>query len=390
MGGSSFAGIDIFYLMRKFTALFIPLSVAVLLSSIYARAQAPNGLVVNTPASVAAAKIKDMSYPDEKHFKNMQQLTFGGDNAEAYFGTDSRHITFQRTNPKEGLYCDQIFYGSLPLSGTDKMNYKMVSTGKGRTTCAYLMPDKKHFIYASTHKTADTCPPVPDKKVLKKYVWPIYDSYEIYMADMKGVIKKQLTNSPGYDAEATISPKGDKIVFTSMRNGDLDIYTMNLDGTNVKQITHELGYDGGPCFSPDGKKIVWRASRPRTEEEIKEYKELLAKGMVMPTQMEIFVADTNGKNVQQVTHLGKANWAPAFTPDGKRIIFASDHEYPTGFPFNLYLVNLDGTGLEKISHDGSFDAFPMFSPDGKKLIFSSNRNNGGGHDTNVFVCDWVE
>jgi dipeptidyl aminopeptidase/acylaminoacyl peptidase len=379
--------------MSKYSSLFLAVIAAILWCFTSAKAQAPKGLVVNTPASVAAqraAKVKDMSYPDEKHFKNMQQLTFGGDNAEAYFGPDSRHITFQRTNPKEGLSCDQIFYGALPATPDQPMRYKMVSTGKGRTTCAYIMPDKKHFLYASTHKTADTCPPVPDKKVIKKYVWPVYASYDIYVADMRGEIKKQLTNTPGYDAEATISPKGDKIVFTSMRNGDLDIYIMNIDGTNVKQITHELGYDGGACFSPDGSQIVWRASRPKTEEEVKEYKDLLAQGLVMPTQMEIYVADTNGKNVRQVTHLGKANWAPAFAPDGKHIVFASDYEYERGFPFNLYLINVDGTGLEKISHDGSFDAFPMFSPDGKKFIFSSNRNNGGGHDTNVFVCDWVD
>jgi TolB protein len=194
----------------------------------------------------------------------------------------------------------------------------------------------------------------------------------------------------GYDAEGTVSPKGDKIIFTSSRNGDIDLYTMNIDGSNVKQITKEVGYDGGACFSPDGKKIVWRASRPKTEEEIKEYKDLLAQGLVMPTRMELFVANADGSDVHQVTRLGKANWAPAFTPDGKRLVFASNHEYERGFPFNLYLVNLDGTGLERISHDGSFDAFPMFSPDGKKFIFSSNRNNGGGHDTNVFVCDWVE
>jgi dipeptidyl aminopeptidase/acylaminoacyl peptidase len=333
---------------------------------------------------------KDLAYPDEKHFKNMQQLTVGGDNAEAYFGADSKAITFQRTNPKEGLNCDQIFYGVLPTSPDQKFEYKLVSTGKGRTTCAYLMPDGKHLLYASTHKTADSCPPVPDRSVIKKYVWPIYDSYDIYVTDLKGKISKQLTKTPGYDAEGTVSPKGDKIVFTSMRNGDLDIYTMNIDGSNVKQISNTLGYDGGPCFSPDGSKIVWRASRPSTPDEIKDYKDLLSKGLVMPTHMEVFVANADGSDVHQVTHLGKANWAPAFTPDGKHIVFASDYEYERGFPFNLYIVNLDGTGLEKISHDGSFDAFPMFSPDGKKFIFSSNRNNGGGHDTNVFICDWVE
>lgn len=342
-------------------------------------------------ATLAAhAQEKPLAYSDEKHFKNLRQLTYGGDNAEAYFGFDNEHVTFQRTNPAQGIPCDQIYYGSIPKSASDSFKYKLVSTGKGRTTCAYLMPDHKHLLYASTHKAADTCPPVPDRSKIKKYVWPIYDSYDIYVADFNGKIVKQLTNSPGYDAEATISPKGDKIIFTSMRNGDIDLYVMNIDGSHVRQITHTLGYDGGACFSPDGKKIVWRASRPKTEEEIKEYKELLAQGLVMPTKMEVFVANADGSDVRQVTSLGKANWAPAFTPDGKKIVFASNHEYGRGFPFNLYLINLDGTGLERISHDGSFDAFPMFSPDGKKFIFSSNRNNGGGHDTNVFICDWVD
>ncbi len=343
-----------------------------------------------TCLTAKAQDTKSLAYPDEKHFKNMRQLTNGGDNAEAYFGFDNEHITFQRTNKKDGADCDQIFYGTVTKNNEETFKYNLVSTGKGRTTCAYLMPDHKHLLYASTHLAADTCPATPDRSKIKKYVWPIYDSYDIFVADLKGKITKQLTKSKGYDAEATISPKGDRIIFTSMRNGDIDLYTMNLDGTHVKQITNTIGYDGGACFSPDGKKIVWRASRPQTPEEVAEYKELLAQGLVMPTKMEVFVANADGTNVQQVTHLGKANWAPAFAPNGKQIVFASNHEYPRGFPFNMYLINLDGTGMERISHDGSFDAFPMFSPDGKKFIFSSNRNNGGGHDTNVFVCDWVD
>ena len=333
---------------------------------------------------------KTLIYPDEKHFKNVRQLTFGGDNAEAYFGFDNEHIIFQRTNAKEGLMCDQIFYGKIPASNKEKFDYKMVSTGKGRTTCAYLMPDMKHVIYASTHLGDENCPPVPDRKVLKKYVWPIYDSYDIFVSDLNGKIVNQLTKEPGYDGEAVVSPKGDKIIFCSMRNGDLDLYVMDIDGSNVKQITTDLGYDGGAWFSPDGSQIVWRASRPKTEQEITEYKDLLKQGLVMPTNMEVFVANADGSNVRQVTSLGKANWAPNFMPDGKRIIFASNHEYPRGFPFNMYVINIDGTGLKKISTDNGFDAFPMFSPNGKKLIFSSNRNNGGTSETNLFICDWVE
>jgi TolB protein len=329
-------------------------------------------------------------FPGEKHFVNVKQLTFGGDNAECYFGFDNKHVVFQRTNKVEGVECDQIFYGTIPSKRNGKFKYNMVSTGGGRTTCSYLMPDKKHLVYASTHKGAKVCPPVPDRNKWKKYVWPIYAEYDIFEADLKGNITKQLTNSPGYDAEAVVSPKGDKILFCSMRNGDLDLYTMNLDGSDVKQITFDLGYDGGAWFSPDGSKIVWRASRPKTEAEIAEYKSLLDSGLVMPTNMEVFIADADGSNVKQVTNLGQANWAPNFTPSGKKIIFASNHEHKRGFPFNLYLINLDGTGLERISTDGGFDAFPAFSPDGKKFVFCSNRNNKGTRDTNVFICDWLD
>lgn len=347
-------------------------------------------LIISLSAQAQPAAGDTLHYADEKHFKNIQQLTFGGDNAEAYWSYDGKSIIFQRTNAKEGLLCDQMFTGTIPAFG-DKFEYKMVSSGKGRTTCGYFLPNGKEVVYASTHLGADTCPPVPDRsKFGNKYIWPVYDSYDIFQASTNGKIVKQLTIEKGYDAEATLSPDGKKMLFTSTRNGDLDLYIMDLKTQKVKQVTTELGYDGGAWFSPDGKKIVWRASRPRTEEEIKEYKELLAQGMVAPTRMEVFVANADGSDVKQVTNLGQANWAPNFTPDSKHIIFCSNHEYKRGFPFNMYLVNLDGTGLEKISRDKGFDAFPMFSPDGKKIIFASNRNNGGTRDTNLFVADWVE
>lgn len=341
--------------------------------------------------SQALQPIEDtLHYPDEKHFKNIQQLTYGGDNAEAYFSFDNKWIIFQRTNPKEGLNCDQIFIGKVPKMG-EKFAYKMVSTGKGRTTCGSIMKDGKHIIYASTHLGADTCPPVPDrKKYGNKYIWPLYESYDIFMADMNGKIVKQLTHAKGYDAEATLSPDGNKMIYTSDKDGDIDLYIMNLKTGKEKRFTNTLGYDGGAWFSPDGKKIIWRASRPNTDEAIKEYKELLAENLVAPTNMEVYIANADGSNVKQVTAFGQANWAPAYLPDSKRIIFASNHEYKRGFPFNLYTIDEDGSNLQKISRDKGFDAFPMFSSNGKKLIFCSNRNNGGTRDTNVFIADWVE
>lgn len=321
-------------------------------------------------------------FPQETHLQDVRQLTFGGDNAEAYYSFDSKKLVFQMTNLDFNAPCDQIFYTDIST-----FNPKLVSTGLGRTTCSYFLPGDSTIIYASTHLSGKDCPAKPAPRADHKYIWPVYDSFEIFTANLKGKIINQLTHSKGYDAEATVSPKGDKIVFTSIRNGDLDLYTMNLDGSNVKQITHQLGYDGGAFFSPDGQKLIFRASRPKTEEEIKTYKELLSQGLVMPTNMELYTCNVDGKELKQVTHLGNANWAPFFSPDGKKVIFSSNHLLG-GYHFNLWMCNLNGGELEQITFDKNFDAFPVFSPDGKHLVFSSNRNNGGGHDTNLFYASF--
>ncbi len=334
-------------------------------------------------------KSDTLQYPEEVHIKNLQQLTFGGDNAEAYFSFDGKWLIFQKTYAKEGIPCDQIYIAKIPVKDGDKFEPKLVSTGKGRTTCGAFLKDGKHIVYASTHLGSEACPPVPDRsKYGNRYIWPVYESFDIFKADINGKIVKQLTNTKGYDAEATISPDGKKMIFTSLRNGDLDLYIMDLSTEKVTRITNTLGYDGGAWFSPDGKKIIWRASRPSTDEEIAEYKSLLAENIVAPTKMEVFVANADGSDVKQVSRFGQANWAPAFMPDSKTIIFSSNHEYKRGFPFNLYTMTSDGSELKKISRDRGFDAFPMFSPDGKKLVFCSNRNNGGTRDTNIFVADW--
>lgn len=329
-----------------------------------------------------------LRYDTEKHLKNVRRLTDGGNNAEAYFSFDGKMLSFQSDFEKWGAKCDQIFM--MPIEGTVGKEAQRISSGKGRTTCAYFLPGDKEILYASTHMGADTCPPSPPRKVDGKYVWPVFDTYDIYVADLKGNFNRQLTNVKGYDAEATVAPDGSKIIFTSTRSGDLELWTMNIDGTDPKQITSTLGYDGGAFFSPDSKKIVWRASRPTTPEDQKNYKDLLKKGLVEPSALEIFVANADGSDAKQVTNLGKANWAPSWHPSGNKIIFASNHLGETGRQFNLFLVNIDGTGLEQISFDKTFDAFPVFSPDGKYVAFSSNRFNGGGHDTNVFLAEWVE
>ncbi len=326
---------------------------------------------------------------DEKHLHNFTQLTWGGDNAEAYFSPNGKKASFQSNNKKWGLECDQIFALDIKKASKDSSYIPpKISIEGGRTTCSFYMPNGKDILFASTHKGGHSCPANPPTG--GKYLWAIYDDYDIFIADKKGKIIKQLTDSKGYDAEATVSPKGDKIVFTSTRSGDLELWTMDIDGSNQKQVTFGLGYDGGAFFSPDGTKLVFRASRPQTEEEIKEYKDYLAKGLVAPTTMEIYTCNVDGSDLKQITHLGKANWAPFFHPSGKKIIFSSNHHSSKGYDFQLFMINLDGTGLEQITFQSKFNAFPMFSPNGKKLIFSSNRNNGGTRDTNLFIADWKD
>ncbi|HVM89313.1 MAG TPA: hypothetical protein VMT76_14080 [Puia sp.] len=339
--------------------------------------------------NLSVKAVDTLQYPSETHFRNIRQLTFGGDNAEAYFSYDGKWLIFQHKDEKEGVMCDQMYIGKIPTSPAEKFEPKMISSGKGRTTCGFFTKDGRHVIYASTYLGGDSCPPVPDRQKLKRYIWPVYDNYDIFMADLDGKIVKRLTSTKGYDAEATLSPDGNKMLFTSVRDGDLDLYMMDLQTYKVKRITHTLGYDGGAWFSPDGKKIVWRASRPKTPEEIADYKNLLKQNLVAPTNMEVFVANADGSDAKQITSYGQANWAPNFLPDGNHIIFCSNHEYKRGFPFNMYVTDINGNGLEKVSHDNGFDAFPMFSPDGKKIVFSSNRENGGGRDINIFIADWV-
>ena len=312
----------------------------------------------------------------ETHLKNLKQLTVGGQNAEAYFSFDGSKLIFQSTRPP--YQCDQIF--SMNVDGTD---VKLLSTGKGRTTCGFFFPDGKRFIYASTHLAGAACPPPPDRS--QGYVWPVYPAYEIFSADKL----TRLTTNRGYDAEGTISPDGKKIVFTSMRSGDLDIYAMNADGSGAKRLTVDKGYDGGPFFSWDGKTIVYRAYHPKTKVELKEYQSLLAQNLIKPTKAEIFTMSADGSNKRQVTANGAANWAPFLHPNNRQIIFSSNLHDPERKSFSLYLINIDGTGLERVTYGARFDSFPMFSRDGKKLVFASTRNAKEPREFNIFIADWI-
>jgi Tol biopolymer transport system component len=342
-------------------------------------------LPVLAVAALLAQSPSPLALPEETRLGNIRQLTFGGENAEAYFSADDRWLILQASG--QGVPCDQIYI--LPVEGErQEASKRLVSTGKGRTTCGYFFPEGDRILYSSTHLAGEECPPRPDYS--RGYVWPLYDSYDIFTARRDGSDLKRLTTTAGYDAEATISRDGSKIVFTSVRDGDLDIYTMNADGSEVHPLTRELGYDGGPFFSPDGSKIVYRAHHPTDPEEIEDYQALLAEGLIRPGRLEIWVMDADGAHKHQVTSNGAANFAPFWHPDGQRIIFASNLADPKGRNFDLYLVNLDGTGLERVSFHPEFDAFPMFSSDGHRLVWASNRNSTRRGETNVFVADWVE
>ncbi len=317
----------------------------------------------------------------EKHLRNIRMLTDGGENAEAYLSFNEKKLIYQAT--AGSLKCDQIF--TMNINGRGK---KMVSTGKGKTTCAYFLPGDKKILYASTHAADSNCPPPPDMS--KGYVWKLYNSFDIFLANVDGSNLKRLTNTPRYDAEATVSPAGDKIVFTSMRDNDPEIYTMNLDGSNQRRLTFLKGYDGGAFFSFDGSKIVFRASRPKTEKELKDYDDLVKNNLFRPTALEIYIMDADGKNMKQVTDFDRASFAPFFHPDGKKIIFSSNVNDKKGRNFDLYIVNIDGTGLEQITFNETFDGFPMFTRDGRHLIFASNRFNKKNRETNIFTAEWID
>jgi len=325
--------------------------------------------------------IDSLRFPEEKHFKNIHMITPDGENAEAYLSFDEKKLIYQSTHGD--LKCDQIF--TMNLDGSGK---KLVSTGKGRTTCSYFLPGDSVIIYASTHLADADCPPLPDRS--KGYVWKLYETFDIFSANVDGSNVKRLTSADGYDAEATVSPKGDKVIFTSTRDGDPELYLMDIDGSNQLRLTREKGYDGGAFFSQDGKQIVFRASRPKTEKDLLDYDDLVKNGYVRPTALEIFTMDADGKNMKQITHFGKASFAPFFSPDAKKIIFSSNTGSKTGRDFNLFMINADGSGLEQITFYESFDGFPMFTRDGKHLIFASNRFSKKEGDTNIFIADWIE
>ena len=315
----------------------------------------------------------------ESHLSNLRQLTNVGTQAEAYFSRDGKWITFQST--RDGRTCDQQY-----VMRTDGTGLHRISTGTGKTTCGWFLPDGKRLFFGSSHASAAECPPRPDPS--KGYVWGL-DPFDLYTVNRDGSDLRRLTNYGVYTAEGVLSPDGKRIVFTSLKDGDLDIYTMNVDGTDVRQLTHQPGYDGGPWWSPDGKQIAYRAYHPTDSAELKDYRDLLKQRIVRPTKMELWVMNADGSNQRQITHLGGANFGPSWTPDGRRLIFSSNYKNPRSGNFDLYLVGLDGTGLEQVTTDEGFDGFPMFSPDGRKLIWASQRADSRSSDVHLFIADWL-
>lgn len=324
----------------------------------------------------------------EPHLGNIRQLTFAGKNAEAYFSAEGNRLVYQSTLEPDGKTlrsCYQIYV--MDLDGT---NVRRVSLGLGGTTCGYFFPGGRRVLFSSTHINSQFCPPTPEKT--ERYRWPL-DNYDIFTMNIGGRDLQRLTSAQGYDAEATISPDGKSIVFTSMRDGDLDVYSMNIDGTDVNRLTHEIGYDGGAFFSPDNKRIVYRAHHPKTDEDLKTYRDLLAQNLVEPSSLEIFIMNADGSQKTQVTHNGRSNFAPFFLPDGTRVIYSSNLSTPAGYQgrpsFHLHIIKEDGTQSEQITFNGHFNSFPMFSPDGKQLVWSSDRNAANPKEFNIFLADWV-
>lgn len=319
--------------------------------------------------------------PRERHLTNIRQLTFGGQNAEAYFSRDGQRLIFQST--PDGRRCDQIY--TMKIDGSD---VRMVSTGRGVTTCSFFFPDQTRFIYASTHLAGSDCPLRPDFS--RGYVWALHPGYDIFSADLDGGTLVRLTDNPGYDAEGVVSPDGRRIVFTSLREGNLELYLMDAEGGNVRPLTRAKGYNGGPFFSWSGRFIAYRAYHPKTEAEIREFDQNLARNLFRPTWLELFVMDADGSHNRQVTNLGAASFAPFMHVNDRQIIFSSNLDDPARRSFDLYLVSVDGTDLERVTYTGGFNSFPMFSKDGQKLVWASSRNARVPHEFNIFVADWVE
>ncbi|NQV29761.1 MAG: PD40 domain-containing protein [Candidatus Marinimicrobia bacterium] len=316
---------------------------------------------------------------------NVEQLTFVGDNGEAYWGPKGEEIIFQ--SKRDGNACDKIY-----IMNADGSNQRMVSPDVGAHTCSYFSIDKERIIFASTFGVVDSCPPRP-KPQGNKYLWSLFP-YDIYSSKPDGTDLVRIRENAGYDAEPTVSYLTGKVIFTSEIDDDLELFTMNIDGSDVNRLTNHLGYDGGPYFSPDAQKIVWRAWYPETPEDTLRWQENMALNQVEAVPLDIYSMDADGKNIIRLTNNGATNWAPSWHPNGRQVVFSSnmddwnDEVKAYGHNFELYMINLDGSGLVRLTNNTFFDSFPMFSPDGKSMAFASNRDAENPRATHIFKAEW--
>jgi Tol biopolymer transport system component len=321
---------------------------------------------------------KAQLYYGEDHLTKVTQLTFTGENTQASFSPDNKNIIFQSTRNR--LRCDAIF--RMHSDGSD---ISQISSGKGIASSAVISPDNNSIIYSSTQKVDYQCPSKPEYS--KAYSWLLYSSYDLFKDELTGGSDERIIKSSSYDGGAVYSPKGDKIIFSSGRTGDLELYIANSDGNNVKQLTNIDGYDGDAVFSRDGKYIVWRASRPKGN-DLHDYRYQLSQGIIKEGKFEIFMMKLAGGKPIQLTNNGATNFSPSFDPNSNNIIFSSNMSQKDGRNYDIYTLNLKTRKLERITYYSGFDGYPVFSSDGKKLLFTSSRNFRYKAEKNIFIVNW--
>ena len=335
-------------------------------------------LVLLAGVAFAEEPALKLSEGESKHLANLRQVTIGLPRAgEGYFSPDGSHIVYQAYPIGYPFY--QIYVQKL-----DERVPRLLSTGRGRTTCAYFTPDGKSILFSSSHtdpnieQTELKAREEAAKGGRRRYQWDFDPHMDIYTINFDGTGLKRITDAEGYDAEGSYSADGKQIVFTSTRDGDPDLFIMNADGSEVRQLTNVDGYDGGPFFSPDGRWVVFRSDR-------------LKKDM-----LQIYMISVDGKTEVQLTdNLDHVNWCPYFHPSGKYIVWAGA-DYSTGRgTFHLWTRDLTwdtgkpvGGPVTQITSSDAQDVLPVFSPDGTKLMWTAT-NRAADKSSQLFIADWL-
>jgi Tol biopolymer transport system component len=318
---------------------------------------------------------------ESRYLSNVRQVTDRFERAgEGYFSPDGQTIIYQAIPPGYPFY--QIYTQSLQGN-----LIKLISTGRGRTTCSYFSPDGKRVLFASSHLDPNLTETEEAERARQaelarrgerpRYVWDFDPYMDIFEADLSGRILRRLTDTPGYDAEGAYSADGQWIAFCSMRDGDPDIYVMRSDGTDVRQLTNAPGYDGGPFISPDGKWIVFRSDRKKAD------------------YLQIYVISFDGKYEKALTDNEGVNWGPYWHPREPYLIWSSaDHSRPDVRPnYDLWLARYHVTNGEfvidpplRITDHPAADVLPVFSPDGRQLLWTSTRTKD--RSSQLFLADF--